>query len=106
MAVGLLLLHACMPVCLPQPLLSSALHRHVVSLKAVQMMLSLAPPAAHLWGASAAASGSVQVPACCPCAETRDDPGEAGTSLFVEPLQWMQAELDHGEVQGKLYCPG
>lgn len=39
-------------------------------------------------------------------AEMRDDPGEAGTSLFVEPLQWMQAELDNAAIQGKLYCPG
>ena len=43
---------------------------------------------------------------CLLYAETRDDPGEVGTSLFVEPLQWMQAELDNGNVQGKLYCPG
>jgi hypothetical protein len=43
---------------------------------------------------------------CLGCAETRDDPGEVGTSLFVEPLQWMQPELDNGSVQGKLYCPG
>lgn len=29
----------------------------------------------------------------------------AGTSLFLEPMKWM-AELQSGEVQGKLYCPG
>lgn len=43
---------------------------------------------------------------CTSIAEARDDPGEAGTSLFVEPLLWMQAELDNGTIQGKLYCPG
>ena len=63
-------------------------------------------PTAQWWAATAASSGFIHVLACCTCAETRDDPGEVGTSLFVEPLQWMQAELDHGEVQGKLYCPG
>ena len=33
-----------------------------------------------------------------------EEPEEAGTSLFVEPLQWMTA-LQSGSVQGKLYCP-
>ena len=70
------------------------------------MRLPLTLPAAHQWAASAAASCFTEVLACCLCAETRDDPGEVGTSLFVEPLQWMQAELGHGNVQGKLYCPG
>ena len=92
--------------CLPQPLLSIALQRQALSLEAWQMTLPLTLLPAQSSAATAASSGLAEVLACCACAETRDDPGEVGTSLFVEPLQWMQAELDHGQVQGKLYCPG